>query len=147
VWSVFLITIAAATTLYYYLKKQETNWWQPLAMGSILFNIIFFSLLFPILDKSGSVSKLSPLISDAEKVVGYSKINDAFVFYHGKPIPVLPDAGQVRTIIGENPNTLVLQLGKKADLTDSLPELELLHDEKDLFSSQHTFIYKKKQDP
>lgn len=144
VWSVLLISISAALALYYYLRKRSPDWWQPLAMGNILFNIIFFAVLFPILDQSGSVRKLAGLVEQTEHMVAYRKMNDAFVFYHGKPIPVLPKADEVRKHLEQQPHALVLQLGKKADLTDSLPGIELIHDEKDLFSSQHTFIYKKK---
>jgi hypothetical protein len=50
----------------------------------------------------------------------------------------------VKQALEQHPKTLVLQLGKIADLKDSIPELTLIHDEKDLFSSQHTFIYQKK---
>jgi hypothetical protein len=112
----------------------------------MLFNMFFFAVLFPVLDRSGSVSKLAPVVREAKRVMGYGRINDAFVFYHHKPIPVLTAEG-VRGELTEFPDALVLQLGKKADLTDSIPGLVLIHDEKDLFSSQHSFIYQKKKDP
>ena len=81
---------------------------------------------------------------DAPDMVAYKRMNDAFVFYHQQSIPVLPTATDVKQVLDRHPKTLVLQLGKITDLKDSIPELMLIHDEKALFSSQHTFIYQKK---
>ena len=145
-WAVALITLGAFGAWYLYAHRNDGRWWQLLAAACMLFNMLFFALLFPVLDRSGSVSKLAPVVRDAKQMVGYGRINDAFVFYHRKPIPVL-DAAGVRSQLNEFPDALVLQLGKKADLRDSIPGLVLIHDEKDLFSSQHSFIYQKKKDP
>lgn len=145
-WAVGLITLGALGAWYFYSRKHDNRWWQLLAACSICFNMLFFTVLFPVLDQSGSVRKLAPVVRDAKHMVGYGRINDAFVFYHNKPIPVLTADG-VRGELDEFPDALVLQLGKKADLTDSIPGLVLIHDEKDLFSSQHSFIYQKKKDP
>jgi 4-amino-4-deoxy-L-arabinose transferase-like glycosyltransferase len=145
-WAVGLITLGAFGAWYLYARRNDRRWWQMLAACSMLFNMLFFAVLFPVLDRSGSVSILAPVVRDAKRMVGFGRINDAFVFYHRKPIPVMSAAG-VRSELNEFPDALVLQLGKKADLTDSIPGLVLIHDEKDLFSSQHSFIYQKKKDP
>jgi 4-amino-4-deoxy-L-arabinose transferase-like glycosyltransferase len=144
VWMVFLLPLAAVGAWYLYAKKSSERWWLWLASGSMLFNMLFFAWLFPLLDATGSVKKLGPVVKAAKHVVAYKRLNDAFVFYHEKPIPVLPSAAEVRTALQEHPDLLVLQLGKLADLTDSVPELKLAHDVKDLFSSQHSYIYLKK---
>ena len=96
------------------------------------------------LDDSGSVKKLGRFVKDAKTLVAYKRLNDAFVFYHEKPIPIFSNAAEVQEFAKTHPDVLVLQLGKNPDLTDSVPELRLVHDEKDLFSSQHSYIYLKK---
>lgn len=144
VWMAFLLPIAAVGAWYLFRRKNSPHWWIWLSVGSMLFNMLFFAWLFPLLDDTGSVKKLSGVVSNAEQMVSYKRMNDAFVFYHQKPIPVLPTAGAVKAVLDQHPNTLVLQLGKIPDLKDSIPGLQLIHDEKDLFSSQHTFIYQKK---
>lgn len=144
VWMVFLLPLAAVGAWYLYAKKHSERWWLWLASGSMLFNMLFFAWLFPLLDATGSIHKLAPVVKDAKHVVAYKRLNDAFVFYHEKPIPILPSATEVSRALQKDPDLLVLQLGKVADLTDSVPELKLVHDVKDLFSSQHSYIYLKK---
>jgi 4-amino-4-deoxy-L-arabinose transferase-like glycosyltransferase len=144
IWTVFLISGAAITAWYLYTKRNSEHWWKILAGGSMLFNMLFFAIIFPMLDDSGSVKKLGRFVKDAKTVVAYKRLNDAFVFYHEKPIPILSNAAEVQEFVKTHPDVLVLQLGKTPDLTDSVPELRLVHDEKDLFSSQHSYIYLKK---
>lgn len=144
IWSVFILTTSALAAWYLYKKKRSEQWSMVLAGGSILFNLIFFALLFPILDSSGSVKRLRKEVAGAGKLVAYKKMNDAFLFYYGKPIPVFSSANEIKEILDRNPDAMVMQNGKKADLTDSIAGLELIRDEKDLFSSQHTYIYHKK---
>jgi 4-amino-4-deoxy-L-arabinose transferase-like glycosyltransferase len=144
IWTVGILTISGIISWYLYNRKRSEQWWIVLAGGSVLFNLLFFALLFPILDTSGSVKRLSGEVAQAQTVVAYRKMNDAFVFYHSKPIPVVVSANEIRNMMQHQPGAMVIQNGKKADLTDSIPELKLIHDEKDLFSSQHTYIYLKK---
>lgn len=144
VWMVFLLPLASVGAWYLFKMKQKEDWWRWLSLGFMLFNMLFFAWLFPLLDATGSVKKLGGMVKDAKMVVAYKRMNDAFVFYHGRPIPVISSAPEIAQIAAQNPDLLVIQLGKNPDLTDSLPSLQLVQDEKDLFSSQHTFIYKKK---
>lgn len=144
IWMVFILPMAAVGAWFLYRQKKSEQWWLWLAGGSMLFNMLFFAWLFPLLDQTGSVKKLSGVVRDAPDMVAYKRMNDAFVYYHQKSIPVLPAVAEVKQVLDQHPKTLVLQLGKIPDLKDSIPELTLIHDEKDLFSSQHTFIYQKK---
>ncbi len=144
VWMVFILPLASVGAWYLFKMKQKEDWWRWLSLGFMLFNMLFFAWLFPLLDATGSVKKLGGMVKDAKMVVAYKRMNDAFVFYHGRPIPVISSAPEIAQIAAQNPDLLVIQLGKNPDLTDSLPSLQLVQDEKDLFSSQHTFIYKKK---
>jgi hypothetical protein len=144
IWMVFILPMAAVGAWFLYRQKKSEQWWLWLAGGSMLFNMLFFAWLFPLLDQTGSVKKLSGVVRDAPDMVAYKRMNDAFVYYHQKSIPVLPAVAEMKQVLDQHPKTLVLQLGKIPDLKDSIPELTLIHDEKDLFSSQHTFIYQKK---
>jgi 4-amino-4-deoxy-L-arabinose transferase-like glycosyltransferase len=138
---VSLFPLSALIALYFYRKQQPAHSILAIAGGGILFNLLFFTYIFPALDQLSSVRKLQPLIQSNRPVAAFGEYNDAFVFYRNEQVPVLDNEESLRLFIQTHPDALILHKAKKEDLTESLPFLQLVSEEKDMFSSRHSYIY------
>lgn len=144
--SIWLAVLPASVLAAIYFIKQ---WRVQLAFlitatGAIAVTGIFFSLLFPALDKQGSVYQMKQLVQTRQPVIAWHNFNDAFTFYHGQPIPVMSTADSIAGYLEKHPDALVLERSSQPFLSDSLPQLVVTASGKDLFSRQHSFIYQLK---
>ncbi|MCS3802284.1 ArnT family glycosyltransferase [Niastella sp. OAS944] len=140
--AVFPASVLAA--IYFYNQWRIHTAFSTIAIGAVIATLIFFSVLFPALDKQGSVYKMKPLIQNGKPVIGYRSINDAFVFYHTQPIPILNAADSIAVYLKKDPAILVLERSAKASLPDSIPDLVIVASARDLFSHQYSFLYQLK---
>lgn len=145
--SLWLIVFPASVlaAIYFYKQWRIRTSFIITAIGAVAATFIFFSVLFPALDKQGSVYKMKPLVQNGKPVIGYRSINDAFVFYHAQPISILNAADSIAVYLKKNPATLVLERSAKASLPDSIPDLIIVASARDLFSRQYSFLYQLKQ--
>lgn len=142
------LTILPASVLpaiYFYKQWRIHTAFVTMAIGAVAATFIFFSVLFPALDKRGSVYKIKPLVQNGTAVIGYRSINDAFVFYHAHAISILNAADSIAVYLKKNPAALVLERSAKASLPDSIPNLVIVASARDLFSRQYSFLYQLKQ--
>jgi hypothetical protein len=142
---VFPVTILLG--IYYYKKMQTKRAFSVTALGAVLVNGIFFSVLFPALDAQGSVQQQKQLVQTSRPVIAWHNFNEAFTFYHRQPIPVMQSADEVAAFLKTHPDALVLERSGEPHLTDSLPGMVLKASGKDLFSRQHSFVYELKTTP
>jgi len=143
-----LLTVLPATViiaLYFYKQWRVRQAFLIMATGAIAVTLIFFSVLFPALDKQGSVFQMKHLVQTGKPVIAWRNYNDAFTFYHGQPIVVLNTADSVAAYLQKHPEALVLERSSEPVLSDSLPWLVITASGKDLFSHQYSFIYQLKQ--
>ncbi|OQP40784.1 hypothetical protein A4H97_14300 [Niastella yeongjuensis] len=141
--AVLPVTLLAA--IYFYKQWRVQQAFLITAMGAITVTFIFFSLLFPALDKQGSVYQMKQLVQTGKPIIAYRNFNDAFTFYHGQPIVVFNGADSIAAYLENHPDALVLERASLPALPDSLPQLVMIASGKDLFSRQHSFIYQLKQ--
>ncbi len=106
--------------------------------------ILVFTWLFPVMDSLTAMKKHEEAIRNSQNIAAYKKINDAFVFYARKPIPVFQTEAKLASYIRLYPNALILYNGKKIGPLDSLPYLQPYSKNRDLFSTKFSAIYKKK---
>ena len=145
--SLLLLTFPATIlpAVYCYKKQAVSKAFSIMAGGAIVANGIFFSILFPALDATGSVYQLKHLVQTNRPVIAYRNFNEAFTFYHRQPVPVMKSANEVAAFLKSNPSALVLERAGTPALRDSLPQLILKAGGKDLFSRQYSFVYELKQ--
>jgi 4-amino-4-deoxy-L-arabinose transferase-like glycosyltransferase len=140
--AVLPVTVLAA--IWFYKQWREQLAFLITATGAVAVTLIFFSLLFPALDKQGSVYQMKQLVQSGQPVIAYRNFNDAFTFYHGQPILILNTADSIAAYLEKHPDALVLERSSQPHLSDSLPKLNITASGKDLFSHQHSFIYQLK---
>ncbi len=143
--AVFPITVLLG--IYYYKKLRFMKAFSMIALGAIIENGIFFSVLLPALDEQGSVHQMKELIKTGEPVIAYRSFNDAFTFYHKQPIVIMNSADALTDFLKKNPHALVLEKARQPHLTDSVQGLIIKASVKDLFSRQYSFAYKLKPLP
>lgn len=139
-----VLPIAVVPGLYHYLKENFYKAFILIAIGGIIQNILFFSILYPALDARGSIQKQKSIITAANAVAAYRNFNNAFTFYYKRPIVVLSSAVAVSDYLSEHPSALVLERASQPHLRDSLSQLAVVSMEKDLFSRQYSIIYQLK---
>ena len=142
-----LLAILPATVIaaiYFYKQWRVQQAFLITATGAVAVTFIFFSLLFPALDKQGSVYQMKQLVQTGKPVISYRNFNDAFTFYHGQPIVVLTRADSIAVYLEKHPDALVLERSSEPALPDSLPQLVITARGKDLFSHQYSFVYQLK---
>jgi 4-amino-4-deoxy-L-arabinose transferase-like glycosyltransferase len=141
--AVLPVTVVAAICFYKQWRVQQAFF--ILAAGAVAVTGAFFSLLFPVLDKQGSVYQMKQLVKTGKPIIAYRNFNDAFTFYHGQPIVVLTSADSIAGYLEKHRDALVLERASEPALGESLPQLVITASGKDLFSHQYSFIYQLKQ--
>ena len=106
--------------------------------------LLLFALLFPALDGVTAFKKRESLIKNAANIAAYKEMNDAFVFYAKKQIPVFKTEDSLAAYIQSHNHVLILYNGKDFTTLDSMPSLQLYSKDRDLFSTKYSAIYKKK---
>ena len=130
--------------IYYYKKLSINKAFSIVALGAIIANAFFFSVLFPALDAEGSVHQIKQLIGPGRPVIAYRFFNEAFTYYHKQRIVVMNSAEAVAGFLKNNPSALVLERASQPHLMDSLKGLVIKAGVKDLFSNQYSFVYELK---
>ena len=106
--------------------------------------VLVFVWLYPAMDDVTAMKKHKALLQSATSVAAYKKMNDAFVFYTQKKIPLLQNTDSLKQYMAAHPNAIILYNGRKEVLADSLPLLHLYSKDRDLFSTKYSFIYQAK---
>ncbi len=107
-----------------------------LFIGSFIFNLLFFYILFPPIDKRNPVMQSLKLI-DKKKVVYYKNFNPAFAFYIKTPIK---EAKNVKEL---PKGTYILTRKKYLKELEKYKDLKLIFLQKDLFEKKYTAVLKK----
>jgi 4-amino-4-deoxy-L-arabinose transferase-like glycosyltransferase len=141
----FIFTLAVLWGFHRYYNVQLYKAFLVISLGAIVQNILFFVVLYPALDGSGSVKQQKRLVAAGADVVAYRSFNNAFVFYRQKPIVVLPTAAAVSDYLQQFPHVLVLERAWRPHLLDTISQLCVVSFEKDLFSRQYSIIYQLKE--
>jgi len=142
---IFPVTVLLG--VYYYKKLSISKAFSIVALGAVIVNAVFFTVLFPALDAEGSVHQIKQLVGPGRPVIAYRFFNEAFTYYHKQRIVVMNSADAVAGFLKNNPSALVLERASQPHLIDSLPELMIKATGKDLFSRQHSFVYELKPAP
>ncbi|MBO9201931.1 MULTISPECIES: ArnT family glycosyltransferase [Niastella] len=139
-----VLPVAVLAAIYFYKQWRVQLAFNITAAGAIAVTGIFFTFLFPALDKQGSVYQMKHLVQTNRPVIAYHNFNDAFTFYHQQPIVVLNATDSIMEYLKKHPDALVLERSSAPALPESIPQLFMTASGKDLFSRQHSFIYQLK---
>jgi 4-amino-4-deoxy-L-arabinose transferase-like glycosyltransferase len=110
-----------------------------ISLGAVLTTILFFTVMFPPIDKRNPVQQMLPLIDKNRDVYYYRGFNPAFVFYLRKRIPPT----NKNDLINKN-NVYILSRKRFIKDLQGIPNLKLLREQKDLFEKYISVLLEKK---
>jgi 4-amino-4-deoxy-L-arabinose transferase-like glycosyltransferase len=96
---IFILTIAAAVSIYIYKKRGFAKSIIVLFFFYLLFNLIFFNFLYPLIYSNNPLTKSIDKVKQYENVVAYKTFHPSFTYY-------LPE----RVRVFDNPDSLQLYL-------------------------------------
>ncbi|GAA4308316.1 glycosyltransferase family 39 protein [Compostibacter hankyongensis] len=128
--------------LYRYRRGDTGKSLTAVAGGYMLNTLLLFAWPYPLLDAQTPMRKAEALLQDgARPVMVYKSFNNAFLFYTRYPVTVTDETDSIRSFIRQHPDGLIISdTGHGAPL-DSLPELQLIRKDHEIFNSHTAVIY------
>ena len=136
-----VLPIGAAIGLYFVWRQQIVPAYYSWAGSFILTGLLFFSVIFPRIDRENPVySSRYILEKEGAKVLYYKIMNPSYVFYYDRPIPKLNTLEEVKQhIVGEQQIYIISRAQYEEELT-SVQGLRLIHSKHDLFELPTTIV-------
>lgn len=123
-------------------KLRETEGLNHIGTGFTLSILLVMLIGYPALDRQTSVRKQAPYLAHASKIVAFQQMNDAFVFYARKTIPVISQMDSLQECLKQDSSLWVIRRARDFGMLDSLPELQCVRKDRDAFSFQYSALYK-----
>jgi len=110
-----------------------------LSIGAVITIVLFFTFMFPPIDKRNSVQQILKVMDKERDTYYYRRFNPAFVFYLRKRIPPLE-----KKDIPKKSNIYILSRKKYLKELKNIPNLYLIIERKDLFENHISVLLEKK---
>jgi len=107
--------------------------------------LIFMGGPFPVINDESPVEKYKGLVGSHEHVVAYKNFDNAFTFYAQRPIPILQTEEELEVYLAAHDNVLVLSRDRDLSYMDSIPNIERIGVDHDLFSRRMTGVYRERE--
>lgn len=139
-----VLPIGAAMGLYFVWRQQIVPAYYSWAGSFILTGLLFFSVIFPRIDRENPVYGSRYILEEkGAKVLYYKIMNPSYVFYYDRPIPKLNTLEEVKQhITGEQQVYIISRAQYEEELT-SVQGLKLIHSKHDLFELPTTIVMAK----
>ncbi len=142
-----IVSIGAIGAVLLMERKQLLGAMYSVGISWIVMNVVFFYVLFPIIDEKNAVMKGLPYLHKDHPIAQYQLMNPAFLFYLQKKIPVLSTPEEVNTYFETYSDAFVITRQKKLKNLDSIVPLEVIFAHRDLFERPTTVIFKRNSKP
>lgn len=108
-----------------------------------LWQLLLFGFYLPRIDAHNHVQRSLPLLT-SDAVVAYQRFTPAYVYYRESAIPVFTEKGQLQTYLAAHAAAcpMVIATHHQAAELATVPGLEVVFREKDLFENLTTIIYR-----
>ncbi|WP_417800161.1 ArnT family glycosyltransferase [Tenacibaculum sp.] len=139
-FSFFIVSIGAIVAFFY--RDTQYRWINILNGSWLIMALVFFYIVFPIVDKQNPVQKTISFFDKNEAVAGYKIVNSAFIFKLEKEIPVYRSLEELQNFIEKHPEggKIITRAGKENELQLESIGLKEVAREKDLFENPTTLI-------
>ncbi|MDN5204947.1 glycosyltransferase family 39 protein [Fulvivirgaceae bacterium BMA10] len=135
-----VLPIGAMLALYFGYKRKPGSIITSLAVSFILMSFLFFTKIFPQVDRQNPVFSSLHLIDNSKPVVHYKRINPAYLFYLKRPIKKFNNLNELETFLAHNKEAYVISRARYIDELNDINEFKLLFKKKDLFESSTTVL-------
>jgi len=131
--------LGAGIGLWYGLRDRHRHAIRWNAAGFILATLLFHFFAFPMADRQNPVAQSIDELR-GEKVVAYKRFNPSYAFYLNRPIERIHSPAELADRLKSEPETRVISTKKHLAEIDSIPRLNLVFSQKDLFERPTTII-------
>ncbi|PWU04832.1 MAG: phospholipid carrier-dependent glycosyltransferase [Bacteroidetes bacterium] len=140
--SIWFITmpITVAISLRYLYKKNFQKFFLWLSGGFILTSLIFLAIVFPKVYRKNPVYESLKMIDKKYPVVAFRDFNPGYIFYLGKPVPVLETKDQVDSVSNANPHVYILTQERNTDDIAN-NNFSKIYEGKDIFETPVTKLF------
>jgi len=112
-----------------------------IAVGWIVFSMIFFLWILPAASRNAPVQPAISLMDTSKSLAYYRRFNQAFPFYVKKPILQLKSGEDIEGFFREHPDGYLISAAEYTEELKHLPLREIFR-RKDLFETPVTVVYK-----
>ena len=133
--SFFIIWTIGGIVSLFFIKKDKILSILSLSIFSILLSLLFFSYIYPKVDKRNPVAQIMPLIEKDKKVFYYRRFNPAFVFYIRKKIPPISKK-RIKSVLYSKKKIYILTRKKYEKDITKYKRAVVLKEVKDLFENK-----------
>lgn len=138
-----VLPAAAAVALYFLIKKNIGKAFYAYCVGAVLFLLVFFYGMFPVVDRLNPVAQSMSLLTSKDvpaTVVYYKDFNPAYIFALGHPLKGFDTPEALAQFAGSRGSFCIITQKR---YWDQLPWGKiLLYQGKDLFERQETILVK-----
>jgi 4-amino-4-deoxy-L-arabinose transferase-like glycosyltransferase len=138
----FAIPAIGATLALIRLKQHAADSLMMIAKSFVVFGMAVNAIIFPAIDSQTPMHKRGAIVRAATTVIAYHEFNNAFAFYYRQPIKIYDSLPLMHAFIRMHPNTLVISRSRRFEALDSLPWLQLISKDREVFSTEYSAIYK-----
>lgn len=117
----WMVIPALGAILALFLRKKPAAIYALFASW-VMFSLVFFSILFPAVDRLTPVQRSLMYLENAGPVAQYRIVNRAYHFYVGKTIPVLEQPREVEDFFRKYPEGRLILRGADLKALQPLPE-------------------------
>lgn len=139
-WFLLLLPVGAIVALVIRKKSTELSLLS-IAFAFMVTTVIVFWKPFHAIDDQSPIQKYKQLVSSHKEVVAYKDFDHAFAFYTQKRIPVLQTEKELQDFLAEHEDVLVLSRDHDLSYMDTIPNLNCVGVDRDLFSSRSSGVY------
>lgn len=139
----FIILSLTGVALLVFLKKRQLSRIKiSLMAGWLVTTLLFFHLIYPVIDNESPVRKTLPTMNTTAKIISYQRLNAAFVFTLQKEIKRYAKLTEVRKAIESSASGYVISRTEYREELEQIPGLVYHAEARDTFENPTTLIMK-----
>ncbi len=133
--------IVGMALLFLY-KNKFSRFFLTLAGGFMMVSLFFFAIVYPKVYERNPVQQSLGLIEKDYPVVAYRDFNPGYIFYLGKPIPVLETNQELDSTVASHEHLIILTQERETDAIEELG-MKKIYEGKNIFETPFSKLYRK----
>lgn len=112
------IFLGIAISLFQTRKSEPIKYVLPVAIGSSISVILFFTILFPSMMKQNPLMKSKSIIENKKEIAYWHKMNVAYPFYLKKKVEPIYDENEFKDFFIDNPEGIIISTLRHLRISD-----------------------------
>jgi len=135
-----IITIGAVVAYFY--RKTTYTWINSIIISWIVMQMVFFNVLYPLVDKNNPVAKTKHFFENQKIIVAYKAYNPAFIFELKHPITHFKTEKELVKFTSKNSQSgiIITRLNSKNIEMAKRNKFKIIAQERDIFEQPTTLL-------